>query len=113
MTEYDRLKLQKEAILRREAAAIIASSPEGQVCAEIREIMATCREQEAAGRIDTPGGLEHMGDVWVLLAKWDRSLKAEPTRYCVLALGHSGECMFFSFTYLGGDKCSAESPDEN
>ena len=46
-----------------------------KVCAEIREIMETYREQEASPRgIDTPGGLEHMGDVWKLLRKWDKML---------------------------------------
>ena len=43
-------------------------------CKEIQEIMVTYREQEAAGSIGTPGGLEHMGDVWRLLRKWDKLL---------------------------------------
>ncbi len=46
-----------------------------KVCAEILEIMATYHEQEAAGSVDTPGGLEHMGDVWRLFGKWERMLK--------------------------------------
>lgn len=45
-----------------------------KICAEIQEIMETFREQEAAGGVDTPGGLEHMGDVWKLFARWDREL---------------------------------------
>ena len=45
------------------------------VCAEIKEIMKTYREQEAEGHVDTPGGLEHMGDVWKLLSEWDAVLK--------------------------------------
>ena len=36
--------------------------------------MCTYREQEAAGNVDTPGGLEHMGDVWRLLRRWDTEL---------------------------------------
>jgi hypothetical protein len=47
-----------------------------KVCAEIQEIMETYREQDAAGGVDTPGGLEHMGDVWKLLSKWDKALSA-------------------------------------
>lgn len=46
-----------------------------QVCLEISAIMRTYREQEATGYVDTPGGLEHMGDVWRLLARWDRMLQ--------------------------------------
>ena len=49
-------------------------SQKDTVCKEIQEIMVTYREQEAAGSIDTPGGLEHMGDVWRLLRKWDKLL---------------------------------------
>jgi hypothetical protein len=46
------------------------------VCREIQEIMQTYREQEAKnGYVDTPGGLEHMGDVWGLLSRWDRELR--------------------------------------
>ena len=41
------------------------------VCAEIVAIMETYREQDADGVVDTPGGLEHMGDVWRLLLKWE------------------------------------------
>jgi hypothetical protein len=47
--------------------------------AEIQEIMATYRQQEAEGGVDTPGGLEHMGDVWRLLRTWDNEFrKAKP-----------------------------------
>jgi hypothetical protein len=46
-----------------------------KVCAEILEIMATYHEQEASpSGVDTPGGLEHMGDVWRLFAKWEKML---------------------------------------
>lgn len=48
-----------------------------KVCNEIVAIMETYREQEASPLgVGTPGGLEHMGDVWRLLAKWERELKA-------------------------------------
>lgn len=47
------------------------------VASEIREIMATYREQlTKQGYVDTPGGLEHMGDVWRLLERWDEALAA-------------------------------------
>ncbi len=52
------------------------SEAKDRVCAEIVSIMATYHEQEEAGYIDTPGGLEHMGDVWSLLGKWERALTA-------------------------------------
>ena len=49
-----------------------------KVCAEVQDIMKTYREQEEKnGYVDTPGGLEHMGDVWRLLGKWDTMLSAE------------------------------------
>jgi hypothetical protein len=44
------------------------------VADEIRMIMAEYRKQEAEGSVDTPGGLEHMGDVWKQLDEWDRWL---------------------------------------
>lgn len=50
-----------------------------KVCDEILAIMQVYHEQEAADGVDTPGGLEHMGDVWRLLGKWEQMLKAEVT----------------------------------
>ena len=41
---------------------------------EIKDIMETYHEQEDRGYIDSPGGLEHMGDVWRLLNKWDKAI---------------------------------------
>lgn len=42
---------------------------------EILKIMQTYREQEASpGGVGTPGGLEHMGDVWALFKKWERAI---------------------------------------
>ena len=58
----------------------VMSKPETQstaeaqasVCRDIQIIMATYREQMASDRgLGTPGGLEHMGDVWQQLAEWD------------------------------------------
>lgn len=47
-----------------------------KVCAEILEIMSDYREQEKSPRgVGTPGGLEHMGDVWTLFRKWERMLR--------------------------------------
>lgn len=54
-----------------------AASVQAEICAEILDIMETYREQEASPRgVGTPGGLEHMGDVWRLLAGWGQCLKA-------------------------------------
>lgn len=44
------------------------------VCNEILDIMKTYHEQDAEGCVDTPGGLEHMGDVWRLFQEWERKL---------------------------------------
>ena len=42
---------------------------------EILAIMAVYHEQENSSRgVGTPGGLEHMGDVWRLLSKWEDKL---------------------------------------
>ena len=46
-----------------------------KVCDEILEIMATYHEQDECGNVDTPGGLEHMGDVWRLFLRWEKTLK--------------------------------------
>lgn len=46
------------------------------VCEHILRIMRTYHEQDARGYVDTPGGLEHMGDVWNLLLKWEAKLTA-------------------------------------
>jgi len=41
------------------------------VCDEILELMEEYDSQLASrGGVDTPGGLEHMGDVWRLLNRW-------------------------------------------
>ena len=45
------------------------------VCEEILDIMRVYHEQEARGYVDTPGGLEHMGDVWQMLSRWEKVLK--------------------------------------
>lgn len=45
-----------------------------KVCNDILEIMKTYHEQDAKGSVDTPGGLEHMGDVWRLFKKWEKDL---------------------------------------
>lgn len=47
---------------------------EANILAEIKEIMEEYRRQEKTGIVDSPGGLEHMGDVWKLLASWDAVL---------------------------------------
>lgn len=49
---------------------------ESDVCRQIREIMQVYRKQAASSYgVDTPGGLEHMGDVWALLRRWDEKLE--------------------------------------
>lgn len=46
------------------------------ICDEILYIMKTYHEQEAtAFGVDTPGGLEHMGDVWSMFRRWEAMLK--------------------------------------
>ena len=49
------------------------------VCDEIIDIMRERDDQEARGIWGTPGGLEHMGDVWSLLARWRDVLLADNT----------------------------------
>jgi len=45
------------------------------VCAEILSIMDTYHEQEKSDfGVDTPGGLENMGDVWSKFLEWERKL---------------------------------------
>lgn len=49
-----------------------------KICNEILEIAATYHDQmKERGRISTPGGLEHMGDVWRLILKWEDMLKKD------------------------------------
>lgn len=48
----------------------------GAVCEEILDIMKTYHEQMEEGDLGTPGGLEHMGDVWKLLLRWEKKLKS-------------------------------------
>ncbi len=47
------------------------------VCKEIVAIMEQYEQQMSAGNFGTPGGLEHMGDVWTLLSCWAQMIKAE------------------------------------
>ena len=48
-----------------------------EIAFEILDIMATHDQQIAErGYVDTPGGLEHMGDVWKLLGRWRAELRA-------------------------------------
>lgn len=43
-----------------------------KVCEDIQQIMKIYHEQEdSPSGVGTPGGLEHMGDVWRQLAEWD------------------------------------------
>ncbi len=45
------------------------------VCTEILRIMKVYHEQAASPNgVDTPDGLEHMGDVWNLFHKWEHAL---------------------------------------
>jgi hypothetical protein len=54
-----------------EVPAAVKVDAKTAICAEILEIVADYR----SGECDTPGGLEHMGDVWRLFGKWERMLK--------------------------------------
>ena len=49
-----------------------------EVCEELIDIMRVYDEQmEKRGYVDTPGGLEHMGDVWRLFERWRAALHDE------------------------------------
>jgi hypothetical protein len=66
-----------------------------RVCDEILAIMATYHEQEKRpGGVSTPGGLEHMGDVWCLFLEWEESLleKEEPCQHCGSTFHLSHDC---------------------
>lgn len=47
------------------------------VCIQILDIMREYHDQDARGYVDTPGGLEHMGDVWRLFKQWEREILGE------------------------------------
>lgn len=48
-----------------------------RIADEIVEIVEERDRQEAAGMWGgTPGGLEHMGDVWSLLSRWRDEIKS-------------------------------------
>lgn len=71
-------------LIRAQVVATITDEAKS-ICDEIAEIMRTYREQEnECGYVDTPGGLEHMGDVWRLLHDWDdryrRALNSAETK---------------------------------
>lgn len=58
--------------------ARVSGGIEETIATEIVEIMQEYDRQEAAnGYVDTPGGLEHMGDVWRLLGGWRRQIEAD------------------------------------
>ena len=47
-----------------------------QVCSEILAIMAEWhRQMDAKGYVGTPGGFEHLGDVWRTFLNWEERLK--------------------------------------
>lgn len=49
-----------------------------KVCSEILEIVAEYdRQSQSKYGVDTPGGLEHMGDVWNLFRRWSEELQEE------------------------------------
>ena len=67
-----------DGLLAQLAASQARCKQYGTVCGEIMRIMQTYHEQEATDRgIGTPGGLEHMGDVWKLFHKWETRLTPE------------------------------------
>ena len=47
------------------------------VCDHILKIMGTYHDQERDGDVGTPGGLEHMGDVWRLFEQWESLLQQQ------------------------------------
>jgi hypothetical protein len=61
-------------------AALQSAIPEAvegcPICDEIVEINDERIQQEQKGFIDTPGGFEHMGDVWNQISKWADLIRA-------------------------------------
>ena len=52
-----------------------ADKAQHDVCEEIIDIMRVYDEQSKSSYgVDTPGGLEHMGDVWRLFDRWRAAL---------------------------------------
>lgn len=48
-----------------------------RVCEDILRIMKVYHAQDDAGHVDTPGGLEHMGDViWLIMRKTGQNMTA-------------------------------------
>lgn len=78
---------------------------------EILEIMDTYHEQEARPEgIDTPGGLEHMGDVWRLFLKWEAMLRtntesADGARDAAPASKSSSGPQLLPCPFCGGEVC--------
>lgn len=72
-----------DALGERDVARKLAATNSGQfflrendVITEILAIMDTYHEQEARPEgIGTPGGLEHMGDVWSMFMNWEQILR--------------------------------------
>jgi hypothetical protein len=64
-------------------AALPSAIPEAMpcvICDEIVEIDDERIRQEHAGFIDTPGGFEHMGDVWNQISKWADLIRARSAK---------------------------------
>jgi hypothetical protein len=52
-----------------------------EIADEIIEIMDTYdRQKVQSGYVDTPGGLEHMGDVWGMLDRWRNAIRNERSK---------------------------------
>lgn len=71
---------QDKAIVKKPSELIekllVDIQPWLQVREELLDIMRAYDEQMAEnGYVDTPGGLEHMGDVWNLLSGWRDMIK--------------------------------------
>lgn len=47
------------------------------LAADVLAIMEVYHKQEEAGFVDSPGGLQHMGDVWKWFSFWDKRLRYE------------------------------------
>ena len=48
-----------------------------EIANNIIGIMNVYYEQEKRGHVGSPGGLEHMGDVWNWFKFWDKKLREE------------------------------------
>ena len=76
-----------------------------EIADEIVAIMETYDQQQAErGYVDTPGGLEHMGDVWRLLDEWRDRLKSAPRLRGLVFIEDDGTVRLLWASVLGYER---------